>query len=113
MKAKSVTKAGFEGLSEMIMALKEKQGLEWFAFTDWVMERSGIKISKDVLYRTANGFHKTAPSLEPLMALAKTPEFAYLGSTAHPNLEQICEILFGERDAYGKPIEAESQGQAE
>lgn len=91
------------------MALKEAKGLEWFAFTDWLIDRSGMKVSKDILYRTASGFHKSAPSLETLMALAETPEFTYLDSTTHPNLIEISEIVVGDRDAYGQPIPVEAQ----
>lgn len=106
---KSATKAGCENLARMIMALKKSKGIEWFAFTDWLSERSGIRVSKDILYRTASGFHKSAPSLETLLALARTPEFTYLDSTTHPSLEEISQIVVGERDACGQPISVEAQ----
>lgn len=96
------------------MALKEAKGLEWFAFTEWLSEQAGVQVSKDILYRTASGFHKSAPSMETLVALGRTPEFTYLNSEVHPGVAEVIEIVLGERDAYGHPIpEADQEQEAD
>jgi Fe-S oxidoreductase len=108
---KKATKAGCENLGRMIMALKEAKGLDWFTFTDWLSERANVQVSKDILYRTASGFHKSAPNMETLVALGRTPEFTYLDSEVHPGVAEVIEIVLGERDAYGQPIPEADQVQ--
>lgn len=107
---KAATKAGCENLGALIMALKEAKNMEWFVFTDWIADQSGVKVSKDILYRTASGFHKSAPNVEALLALGRTPEFTYLDSGVHPGVAEIIEVVIGERDAYGNPIPDADQG---
>ena len=100
-----ITDEGKKNLKLMVEALKAKKGSpDWFLFTGYVTQQSGIKVSKDVLYRTSVGIYVKEPSMSALAALGRLKELTYLDSSIHPNVDDLMDILFGLVNAYGKHI---------
>lgn len=105
MKLKQVTSKGKRGFELLVQAHKESTGLDWDNYAELVRNKSGVQVSKDVLYRTTVGMYKKAePPFSVLLAVSRVKELTFIGTSKHPSADDLMAILLGEIDASGKPI---------
>lgn len=101
----AVTDEGKRQLELLVETLKAKKGNpDWDTFAEWIAQQSGLKASKDVLYRTTVGIYKKEPTFSAIAALSRVKELTFLDSAEHPTMDQLLSLLLGEIDAYGRPV---------
>jgi|LakMenEpi03Aug12_release.lakeMendotaPanAssembly.Ray.scaffolds.fasta_scaffold01650_20 hypothetical protein len=102
-----VTDEGNRNFKRLVDALRAKRdNLPWTDFTQWISDRSGIPLSKDILYR--GGRLAKTPAWIVLVALSRVPEFTFFESTARPSIDDLTKVLLGEMDVYGHTIRKEA-----
>jgi hypothetical protein len=107
---RGVTDQGKREFRKVIELLKVKAGCrDWLSFAAWLSQRTGMHVSKDMLYRTAKGDWEGSPSFAPIAALTEVAEFTFVDSSERITSEGITQILFGEIDAYGHSVKSEAQ----
>lgn len=80
---------------------------DWGDLAELLTERYGIRLTKDLVYKTAVGNYRTEPSMKVLYALTKMPEFQ-LRNGQEATMEVLAELLYGRIDLDGNPVEVES-----
>jgi len=102
-----VTDEGKRQFELLVQSHKESIGIDWDNYAELVRSKSGVQVSKDVLYRTTVGMYKKAePPFSVLLALSRVKELAFIGTSRHPNAGDLMAVLVGEIDAYGRPAPA-------
>lgn len=109
---RGVTDQGKREFRKVVELLKVKAGCaDWPSFAAWLSQRTNMRVSKDMLYRAAKGDWEGGPPWTPIAALTsdEVVEFTFMDSSERITSEGVTQILFGEIDAYGKPVKSEAQ----
>jgi hypothetical protein len=100
----SVTDEGKKQFELLVQSHKENIGIDWDNYAELVRNKSGVQVSKDVLYRTTVGMYKKAePPFSVLLALSRVKDLVFIGTSRHPDANDLMSVLVGEVDACGKP----------
>lgn len=99
-----VTEEGKKQFELLVQTHKEGIGMDWDNYAEFIRNKSGVQVSKDVLYRTTVGMYKKAePPFSVLLALSRVKDLAFIGTSRHPDANDLMSVLVGEVNAYGNP----------